>query len=153
MGLAASTVIKTTISGSNSSNLTALERTGRGVLLVLRPDGTLGRTVTDGDLRRAALGHMGEAMPLGTLPEQAPVTIGQDLPVARYRLQKNGNALSELYPAAPDFKREVKEVVQRFQEQATSYEKLSAFLNIPFDREKAEREFNNLYQIKQNQKH
>lgn len=61
--------------------------------------------------------------------------------------------MSELYPTPPNFQKQVKEVVLKFKEQASLYDKLSTFLNIPFDREKAEWEFNNLYQIKQNLKH
>lgn len=58
--------------------LAALNSTGRGVLLVLHPDGRLRRTLTDGDLRRAALNHMSDASPVSQLPEQAPITIGTD---------------------------------------------------------------------------
>ena len=58
--------------------LAALNNTGRGILLVLRPDGTLQRTLTDGDLRRAALAHVGEETPIAGLPEQPPITIGTD---------------------------------------------------------------------------
>ena len=44
--------------------LATLNQNGRGVLLVLHPDGRLRRTLTDGDLRRAALGHVAETTPL-----------------------------------------------------------------------------------------
>ncbi|MBC7604045.1 MAG: DegT/DnrJ/EryC1/StrS family aminotransferase [Ramlibacter sp.] len=59
----------------------ALERlnaTGRGILLVTRPDGTLVRTLTDGDLRRAALAHTSDQTPIENLPEQSPIAIGID---------------------------------------------------------------------------
>jgi len=58
--------------------LAVLDRTARGVLLVLRPDGTLRRTLTDGDLRRAALNHVSELAPVGDLPEQPPIVLGTD---------------------------------------------------------------------------
>ncbi|HWI81359.1 aminotransferase class I/II-fold pyridoxal phosphate-dependent enzyme [Ramlibacter sp.] len=55
--------------------LAALNRTARGVLLVLHPDGRLRRTLTDGDLRRAALGHVSENAAIADLPEQPPITL------------------------------------------------------------------------------
>ncbi|MEZ0308003.1 MAG: aminotransferase class I/II-fold pyridoxal phosphate-dependent enzyme [Ramlibacter sp.] len=58
--------------------LAALNSTGRGVLLVLHPDGRLRRTLTDGDLRRAALNHVPESAEVGQLPEQPPITLGTD---------------------------------------------------------------------------
>ncbi|MDB5872701.1 MAG: putative Glutamine--scyllo-inositol transaminase [Ramlibacter sp.] len=58
--------------------LAALNESGRGVLLVLHPDGRLRRTLTDGDLRRAALSHVSESTQVGELPEQPPITIGTD---------------------------------------------------------------------------
>jgi hypothetical protein len=64
--------------------LAALNRTARGVLLVTRPDGTLGRTITDGDLRRAALQHVPDTTRIEALPGRAPITLGehQGLPAA-----------------------------------------------------------------------
>ena len=59
-----------------------LDRTARGVLLVRRPDGTLRRTLTDGDLRRAALHHVDEAAPITVLPERPPITLGQEATLA-----------------------------------------------------------------------
>ncbi len=58
--------------------LLALNRTARGVLLVLHPDGRLRRTLTDGDLRRAALAQVKDCAPVADLPEQPPITIGTD---------------------------------------------------------------------------
>ena len=58
--------------------LAALNSTGRGVLLVLYPDGRLRRTLTDGDLRRAALNHVGETAAVTQLPERPPITVGTD---------------------------------------------------------------------------
>lgn len=57
--------------------LAALDRSARGVLLVLRADGTLLRTLTDGDLRRAALARVPETTAVETLPGKAPLTIGE----------------------------------------------------------------------------
>lgn len=58
--------------------LAALNSTGRGVLLVLHPDGRLRRTLTDGDLRRAALNDVKDSAQVAELPEQAPITVGTD---------------------------------------------------------------------------
>ncbi len=58
--------------------LLALDRTARGVLLVLHPDGRLRRTLTDGDLRRAALAQLKDSAPVADLPEQPPITIATD---------------------------------------------------------------------------
>jgi len=63
--------------------LVALNETGRGMLLVLHPDGRLRRTLTDGDLRRAALQHMKDTAAVADLPEQPPITIGIDANLAR----------------------------------------------------------------------
>ncbi|MGZ5179938.1 MAG: aminotransferase class I/II-fold pyridoxal phosphate-dependent enzyme [Ramlibacter sp.] len=62
--------------------LEALNRTARGVLLVVGADGVLRRTVTDGDLRRAALEHVDAATAVGRLPHGAPLTIADTDPVA-----------------------------------------------------------------------
>jgi dTDP-4-amino-4,6-dideoxygalactose transaminase len=58
--------------------LVALNETGRGILLVTHPDGRLRRTLTDGDLRRAALNHVKDTAPISALPGQPPVTLGTD---------------------------------------------------------------------------
>lgn len=55
--------------------LAAMDRAGRGVLLVVAGDGTLLRTLTDGDLRRAALQQVDGSAPLGSLPHGRPVTL------------------------------------------------------------------------------
>ena len=62
--------------------LPALDQTAKNILLVLRPDGTLARTLTDGDVRRALLAQVDGATPLSQLPAQAPVTIGMDVAMA-----------------------------------------------------------------------
>ncbi len=62
--------------------LATLNQNGRGVLLVLHPDGRLRRTLTDGDLRRAALGHVAGATAIGQLPENPPVTLGENATLA-----------------------------------------------------------------------
>lgn len=64
--------------------LATLNRTARGVLLVVDAAGRLVRTVTDGDLRRAALQHLPEMALVSELPAQTPLTIGPDagLPAA-----------------------------------------------------------------------
>ncbi|MBC7609387.1 MAG: DegT/DnrJ/EryC1/StrS family aminotransferase [Polaromonas sp.] len=58
--------------------LLRMDQTARGILLVLRSDGSLARTLTDGDLRRAILNHAGDASPVGELPEAQPITASQD---------------------------------------------------------------------------
>jgi dTDP-4-amino-4,6-dideoxygalactose transaminase len=63
--------------------LDTLERTAKGVLLVVGADGRLLRTLTDGDLRRAALARVPDSAPIATLPGQAPITIAEDEAVAR----------------------------------------------------------------------
>lgn len=55
--------------------LEQMNTTAHGILLMLREDGTLRRTLTDGDLRRALLGNIDGAQSLATLPEQPPVVI------------------------------------------------------------------------------
>jgi dTDP-4-amino-4,6-dideoxygalactose transaminase len=62
--------------------LAALNQTARGVLLVLHDDGRLRRTITDGDLRRAALSHVSETARIADLPEQPPITLGTDANLA-----------------------------------------------------------------------
>ncbi len=58
--------------------LLRMDETGRGILLVLHADGTLARTLTDGDLRRAILNHAGDASPVSNLPVSKPITASQD---------------------------------------------------------------------------
>jgi dTDP-4-amino-4,6-dideoxygalactose transaminase len=61
--------------------LELLNRTARGVLLVVDGDGRLRRTLTDGDLRRATLAHVPDHAPVGGLPHDPPITIGQAEPL------------------------------------------------------------------------
>jgi dTDP-4-amino-4,6-dideoxygalactose transaminase len=63
--------------------LDRLERTAKGVLLLLDSKGRLRRTLTDGDLRRAALARMPDDAFVATLPGQEPITIGEQEPVNR----------------------------------------------------------------------
>jgi dTDP-4-amino-4,6-dideoxygalactose transaminase len=71
--------------------LAALNQTARGVLLVTQADGTLLRTITDGDLRRAALNHVADTARIDELPRQAPITLGeqQGLPAAVALMDKH----------------------------------------------------------------
>ena len=57
--------------------LQRLDATARGVLLVQGHDGALLRTVTDGDLRRARLQHMGDGTLVASLPAQTPITVNE----------------------------------------------------------------------------
>ncbi|MBA2964141.1 MULTISPECIES: DegT/DnrJ/EryC1/StrS family aminotransferase [Ramlibacter] len=63
--------------------LQRLNETGRGILLVLAPDGTLRRTLTDGDLRRAALQHVDEHTAVADLPHAPPITLDHAAPLAQ----------------------------------------------------------------------
>ena len=54
--------------------LLRMDQTARGILLVLRKNGRLARTLTDGDLRRAILNHAGDLSPVSGLPDVSPVT-------------------------------------------------------------------------------
>lgn len=63
--------------------LDTLDRTAKGILLVLDSKGRLRRTLTDGDLRRAVLARTPEDAYIATLPGQPPITLGEQDPVAR----------------------------------------------------------------------
>jgi dTDP-4-amino-4,6-dideoxygalactose transaminase len=71
--------------------LERLNRTARGVLLVLAADGTLRRTLTDGDMRRAALNELPPTEAVAALPQQQPLTVGEDdgLPAAVALMDKH----------------------------------------------------------------
>lgn len=58
--------------------LLQLDATARGILLVLDAEGKLLRTLTDGDLRRAQLQHLGETSVLSQLPHQQPISVMED---------------------------------------------------------------------------
>ena len=58
--------------------LLRMEQTARGILLLLRHNGSLARTVTDGDLRRAILMHADASSLLEALPDALPVTVNED---------------------------------------------------------------------------
>lgn len=60
--------------------LERLNRTARGLLLVVAADGTLLRTLTDGDMRRAALAQVDPAAPVSLLPQQPPLTVREEDP-------------------------------------------------------------------------
>ena len=59
--------------------LQRMDQTARGILLVLWEDGRLARTLTDGDLRRARLQQLGDELTVAALPEQAALTVGEDV--------------------------------------------------------------------------
>lgn len=63
--------------------LDAMERTAKGILLVLDSKGKLRRTLSDGDLRRAVLAHAPDEAFIATLPGQPPITISEQEPMAR----------------------------------------------------------------------
>ncbi|CAZ87316.1 putative Glutamine--scyllo-inositol transaminase [Thiomonas arsenitoxydans] len=56
--------------------LARLDATAQGILLVTDEQGRLLRTVTDGDLRRAALAGVSNEAPLSALPAHPPHTVG-----------------------------------------------------------------------------
>ena len=55
--------------------LAALDQTARGILMVLHEDGRLRRTLTDGDLRRAALAKVPDHARISELSGHAPLTL------------------------------------------------------------------------------
>lgn len=63
--------------------LDTLERTGKNILLVLDSKGKLRRTLTDGDLRRAALARTPDSAFIATLPGQPPITLPEREDVRR----------------------------------------------------------------------
>ncbi|MBX3586602.1 MAG: DegT/DnrJ/EryC1/StrS family aminotransferase [Ramlibacter sp.] len=69
--------------------LQRMDECRQGILLVLAPDRTLIRTLTDGDLRRAVLQQVGLSQRLDTLPSRAPITVHDTdaLAVIRERLE------------------------------------------------------------------
>ena len=62
--------------------LLRMDKTARGILLVIGNDGALIRTLTDGDLRRAIINHAGDDFPLGRLPAFQSVTVNEDADAA-----------------------------------------------------------------------
>ena len=55
--------------------LLRMDLAARGVLLMIKKDGSLARTVTDGDLRRAILKGFGDSSLLGALPIACPIAV------------------------------------------------------------------------------
>ena len=55
--------------------LAAMDQTARGILMVLHDDGRLRRTLTDGDLRRAALAKVPDDARISDLSEHVPLTL------------------------------------------------------------------------------
>lgn len=62
--------------------LKQLDATARGILLVVDGDGSLLRTLTDGDLRRAHLQGHHDTTAIGVLPAQPPITVREDATAA-----------------------------------------------------------------------
>ena len=58
--------------------LRRLDSTGRGLLMVVDPEGRLLRTVTDGDLRRARLQSLPDSAPVSQLPGHSPYVVHED---------------------------------------------------------------------------
>lgn len=76
--------------------LLRMDQTARGILLVLRSNGTLARTLTDGDLRRAILNRAGDASPVADLPEASPITAGQDTNAAAILLMMDTHQIDHV---------------------------------------------------------
>ena len=57
--------------------LLRMDQVSRGILLVLDDEGTLARTLTDGDLRRAILKGVGDTSLLGALPVTRPIAVNE----------------------------------------------------------------------------
>ncbi|WP_431097767.1 aminotransferase class I/II-fold pyridoxal phosphate-dependent enzyme [Polaromonas aquatica] len=62
--------------------LLRMDQTARGILLVLNASGALRHTITDGDLRRAILKNAGDSVPVGSLSDTAPITVGEEADAA-----------------------------------------------------------------------
>lgn len=62
--------------------LQRLDSTGRGLLMVVGPDGRLLRTVTDGDLRRARLQGLPDSAAVSQLPGHSPYVVHEDATAA-----------------------------------------------------------------------
>ena len=58
--------------------LRRLDSTGRGLLMVVDPEGRLLRTVTDGDLRRARLQGLPDSASVSQLPGHSPYVVHED---------------------------------------------------------------------------
>jgi hypothetical protein len=67
---------------SQHEALLRLDRTARGLLLVVDQDGQLLRTLTDGDLRRARLQGLDDGTPLSALPAQVPRVVNDQATAA-----------------------------------------------------------------------
>ena len=92
--------------------LDTLERTARNVLLVLDSNGKLRRTVTDGDLRRAALARTPDNAFIATLPGQAPITLKEEEDVGRALALMDQHQIDQL-PIVDDQGRPVDLVLRR----------------------------------------
>ena len=57
--------------------LVRMDLAARGILLLIDKDGTLARTLTDGDLRRAILKGVGDSSLLGALPVARPIAVNE----------------------------------------------------------------------------
>lgn len=62
--------------------LERLDKTGRGLLMVVETDGRLLRTVTDGDLRRARLQGLSDTTKISALPGHPPYVVHEDATAA-----------------------------------------------------------------------
>lgn len=80
--------------------LTVMDDTAQGVLLAVDGDGRLVRTVTDGDLRRAVLGHVPDDQTLADLPGREPLVADENASPAE--LQQRMNALGILHVPVVD---------------------------------------------------
>ena len=60
-----------------SDALVRMDLAARGILLLIDKDGTLARTLTDGDLRRAILKGVGDSSLLGALPVARPIAVNE----------------------------------------------------------------------------
>lgn len=57
--------------------LAQLERTARGIVLLVDAEGRLKRTITDGDMRRLLLSGVSLEAPLTSVPQKDPKTVGE----------------------------------------------------------------------------
>jgi dTDP-4-amino-4,6-dideoxygalactose transaminase len=73
-----------------------MDDAAQGVLLVLDDQGTLARTVTDGDLRRALLQRSPDVTTVGQLPGRAPLVVGESATLAEVQKLINEHGISHV---------------------------------------------------------
>jgi dTDP-4-amino-4,6-dideoxygalactose transaminase len=92
--------------------LLRMDMTGRGILLVLRDDGALVRTLTDGDLRRAVLSHMSDTEPVSALADASPIVATLDTNSAQVLRLMDQHQIDHI-PVVDSFRKPVDVIFRR----------------------------------------